>query len=336
LKDAKAFLEWLPNWLEPAGADVQGKDLRIEFWGGEPFLYWKTMRYLGDMLHERYPNAAFNIVTNGRVLDEEKIAWLDRHNVAVAVSHDGPAHRDNRLYDPFDTPATAEHLRKLFYRLSPKGLISFNCVLANNNPSLAAIREYIAAHLGCRAENVPLSTEEIVLPYEAGGQSLSPAGPEEHHRMFEQFYRELITGKALPVLNVKEKLEDFFHSLAQGRPSHALGQRCGMDREDTIAVDLKGNVLTCQNAAAGDGHRIGTTEDFNAIRLNTAWHWSKRNECPSCPVLQLCKGSCLRLEGELWQTACNTSRTYNMAVFAAGIFFLTGERLEVERPLLPQ
>lgn len=341
LQDVKAFLNGLPAWLEPAGTDGLGDGLRIEFWGGEPFVYWKTMKTLAETLHERYPKAVFNVVTNGTVLDDEKIAWLDKYDFSVAVSHDGPGHKENRGIDPFDESLSAESLRKLYARLRPKGLISFNCVLAKNNLSLAAVREHIAAMIGCPPDELPLSTEEVVLPYEEAGHNLSLHTDADHAALLHTLFRDVTQGGAVQVLNVKDKLEDFFRSIAHGRPVETLGQRCGMDREDTLAVDLKGNALTCQNTAASDGHKIGTVGDCANIRLDTAWHWSKREECPNCPVLQLCKGGCLRLEGELWRKACDNSFTYNLALLAAGLRLVTGGVLvEIEgevirRPELP-
>jgi radical SAM additional 4Fe4S-binding domain len=335
LKDAKAFLDKLPSWLEPAGTDGLGSGLRIEYWGGEPLVYWRTMKYLAEALHQRYPKAVFNFVTNGTILDDEKIDWLDKYDFSVAVSHDGPGHKTNRGEDPFDDPFSAAALRKLYTRLRPKGLVSFNCVLAKNNPSLTTVREHIASRLGCSPDDLPLSTEELVLPYEDAGYQLSLHTDADHAFMRHSLYRDVTQGGALPTLNVKEKLEDFFRSIAQGRPFHTLGLRCGMDREDTLAVDLKGNVLTCQNTAASDGHKIGTVKDYANIRLNTAWHWSKREECPNCPVLQLCKGCCLRLEGNLWRKACDNSFTYNLALLAAGLWLLTGGVLtEIEGKVL--
>jgi len=103
-----------------------------------------------------------------------------------------------------------------------------------------------------------------------------------------------------------------------------------MDRIDSIAVDLKGNVLTCQNVSAasaapnGQAHRIGHVSDLAAVKLDTATHWSKRRDCPSCPMLQICQGSCMFLEGPLWDRSCDNAYSDAVPIFAAGIEFLTG------------
>lgn len=322
-EQARAFLDGLDGWFRPVDDSP-----RIEFWGGEPFAYWQVMQILGEDLHRRWPKAEFNVVTNGTILDAEKIDWLVRHKVAVAVSHDGPGQTLNRDADPFDTPKQAEALRALYRALRPHDLISFNCVLAKNNLSLAAVRDHIARGLGVPAADLPLTTEEIVLPYDEGeARRLSPQTAEEHTAALSALYADIVERGANTVFNVRDKVGDFFRSLAQRRPASALGQRCGMDRADTIAVDLAGNVVTCQNSAAEAGQRIGLVADYDGIRLDTAWHWSKREGCPSCLVLQLCKGACLKLEGALWKQTCDNSRTYNMALLATALKHATGGEL---------
>ncbi|MBS4099435.1 MAG: SPASM domain-containing protein [Sulfuricella sp.] len=322
---AERFLAGMESWFKPAEPD--GKNLRIEFWGGEPLIYRKTLELLATELRRRYPQALFSIVTNGSVLDDAIIDFLDRLDFGVAVSHDGPGQIANRGFDPFDDTHSAANLRKLHDRLTPKGAISYNCVLTAEHPSLIAVRDYLAGNLGCSPEQLLLSTEELVLPYENTGLAQSPADAAAHARLRNLLFREIAHGSAIHVLNVKEKIHDFYQSLAQRRPAETLWVRCGMDREDALAVDLNGDALTCQNTAAGDGHRLGNVADFSAIRLHTAYHWARREECPRCPVVQLCKGACMRLEDQLWRQACDNSYTYNLALLAAALYLLTGATL---------
>jgi len=326
--DAKAFLENLPDWLH---ADPD--NLRVEFWGGEPFVYWKALKVLGDGLRERLPKAQFNIITNGSLLDNDKINWLDELEFGVSISHDGPAHKATRGPDPLEVPATRQTIRKLYDRLFPKGKIGFGCVLTKDNRSLVAVREYIGERLGIPAHDIPLSTEEILLPYDQGGMALSPSTDEEHEQFLTDVFWEAVRGGSMPVGAVRGKCEDFYRSLAQGRPTRTLGQKCGMDKPEHLAVDLKGNVLTCQNTSATMRHGIGSVEAFDDIRLTTSRHWSTRPECNRCPVVQLCKGSCMFLEGDLWDQACDNSYTWNLSMLAVALYWLTRLVLvEIEGP----
>jgi len=129
---------------------------------------------------------------------------------------------------------------------------------------------------------------------------------------------------------VQTKIGDFIQSIATARPASSVGQKCSMDRSDNMAVDLNGNVITCQNVSAiskgpnGENHKIGHVSDFDNIAMKTSTHWSQREECPNCPVLQICKGSCMFLDGPLWESGCDNAFSDNIPFFAGAIEVLTG------------
>ena len=134
--DVQNFLRRLPTWFD-GGADGEGTGVRIEFWGGEPLVYWKVFRVLAGALRSAYPKARFNIITNGALIDDDKIELLDTLGFSVGISHDGPAMR-YRGPDPLDDPQKRAAIRKLYDRLRPWGRIGFNAVLHKHNTSLAA------------------------------------------------------------------------------------------------------------------------------------------------------------------------------------------------------
>jgi len=318
--DVTPFLEGLASWWD-GGSDGKGAGTNVQFWGGEPFVYWKKLKPLAEGIEARWPNAELSVITNGSLLDDDKIDWLDRLDFAVAVSHDGPG-QALRGPDPFDDPAKATAIRALFARLHPKGRFSFNVVLTRDHYSLAAARAFLAERVG--DAQVVVGTEELLLPYDAAGLMLSPRTEEEHKRIRLALLGEVMDGSTLAVSTVRMKLRDWFNFLARARPASTLGQKCGMDREDTIAVDLKGNVYTCQNT--GDArHRIGHIDSLDEVRLTTATHWSLREECRRCPVVQLCKGACMYLEGAYWRRACDNGFTCNLAMLTGALWMLTGK-----------
>ena len=312
------FLAKLPTWLDIGN----GAGVTIEFWGGEPFVYWKTLQPLAEGVRKLYPAADFNIITNGSLLDDEKIDWLERLGFGVGISHDGPAYEVNRGADPLLIPDQRDMIRKLYDRMRPYGRIGFNAVLTSHNYSLMAVREHIGRHLGVNPFELPLSTEEIVLAYQDDAVELSITDEHKHDQALRTIFWEAVTNHAVSS-TTQQKMESFLNSLANGRPASSLGMKCGMDRADNLAFDLNGNVVTCQNTSPLTKHRIGHMEAFDHVRLTTAHHWSTRAECSQCPVVQLCRGACLYLEGELWEHACDTSWTYNLAILAAALFHAT-------------
>ena len=165
--------------------------------------------------------------------------------------------------------------------------------------------------------------EGVVNVYDAA--TLLGAGRLEEsdlHSLRRSLFESLATDPGS--FGLDKRLRDFLTSLRTRRPIEALGQKCGMDREDTIAVDLRGNVMTCQNTGAKSEHTIGHVDDFDAIALNTATHFAFRDECMSCPVVQLCKGSCMFLEGDFFKQSCANEFAFNMGIMMAAVWHLTG------------
>jgi uncharacterized protein len=318
--DADRFLASLERWLT-------GAPERIEFWGGEPFVYFAKLKRLVPALRERFPAAELVIVTNGSLIDEEIVEFIERYDISIAVSHDGPG-QHLRGPDPFDDPERAAWLHELWRRRAPRRRMLFNVVLTAANCDLEKTYEWFAQKIGDR--DVALSTEGAVVSYDP--DTMQGSG-RFSARQYEALHRSMVkafeSGTAQRFDNVLKSAGDFIDSLYTRRPSAALGQKCGMDREEELAVDLSGNVMTCQNTGAKGKHGIGTLADFDAIRLDTSWHWSHRDTCTHCPVLQLCKGSCMYLEGNLFAQSCENEYRYNMAVFAGAIRHVTG--LELER-----
>jgi uncharacterized protein len=305
---------------------------RLEFWGGEPMVYWKTLKPLAEKVKKVYPNAQFMMVTNGSLLDREKIDWFNRMGFSIGMSHDGPLHKQNRGPDPLDEPRAKD---AVVYALKTmgQGRFTFNCVLTRENVSIPAVRDFILEKLNRKdmgyeysevsQMDLQVTTEELMLPYDDSGMAHSLQTPDEKKEILHTLFWETIQGSNQFSWTVNQKITGFFESLVYGRPAEVVGQKCGMDKEDNIAIDMKGNVTTCQNTSSLTKHNIGNIEDFENIRLTNSYHWSTRAECPSCPVVQLCQGACLFLEDQYWTQACENLFYYNLAILAGSLFIMT-------------
>lgn len=298
----------------------------IEFWGGEPLVYWKTLKPLAERLRQHYPNARFSIITNGSLLDTEKNEWLDRMGFDVGLSHDGPGYHA-RGVDPLQDPQKRQAIMDLYALLQPKGRISINTMMHSANLSRAHVQAWLQEQFG---KDVQIGEGAFIDPYDAGGLAATMQTPGEHIAYRTTAFKELRLGLASQFHIAASKVSDFANSIATARQASSLGQKCGMDRPENLAVDLLGNVITCQNVSAaatapnGQPHAIGHLNDLPGVKLRTSTHWSNRKDCADCPVLQLCKGGCMFLEGDLWDADCDAAYSDNVPFFAAAIEFLTG------------
>ena len=282
----------------------------------------------------KYPNATKSIITNGSLFDKEKIDWLDKNDFGVSVSHDGPG-QFVRGPDPLEDPISKEQILQLFKRLAPKGRTSFNTMINSKNTSRASIEEYfvklIKENLGDDyLQYLVIGEGGFVDAYDDGGLANSLLDEEEDIKYRNLALNELRSGKVNRFISVNSKVNSFISSIINGNRIESLGQKCGMDQSNNIALDLNGNVLTCQNVSAvsnnpaGISHHIGNVSDLKSVKLNSSTHWSDRNECPNCPVIHLCKGACMFLSGELWEASCNNAYSDNILEFCIAIEEITG------------
>jgi uncharacterized protein len=318
--DADQFLAGLDEWL-------QGTPERIEFWGGEPLLYLAKLKRLVPPLRQRFPAAALSLVSNGSLLDEDVLDFIERWNLVVTVSHDGPG-QPLRGPDPFSDPPRAKQLKDLWNRRAgTPGRVGVNVVFTPANADVGKTAEWIAQRLP--GHDVGLHTEGAVAAYDEGALKGAANWTEDAYSLLHKSIVDgFSNGSVLRYASIHEKARDFVESLRTKRPASALGQKCGMDQADQLAVDLHGNVMTCQNTGAQGKHRIGHVSRLDEVRLDTATHWSHRECCQHCPVLQLCKGSCMYLEDEFFAQSCENEYRYNQAILAGVLQSLTGLTLE--------
>ena len=135
--------------------------------------------------------------------------------------------------------------------------------------------------------DVQIGEGAFIDPYDEGGLAATFKTASEHAAFRKQGFGELRAGLAGRFDITHQKIQDFIDSIRYARPASAVGQKCGMDRSANLAVDLKGNVLTCQNVSAaatapnGQPHLIGRLPDLAGVQMKIATHWSQRRQCAS-------------------------------------------------------
>jgi uncharacterized protein len=318
-KDIDALIEM----LEKLEFDEE-RGLKIEFWGGEPLVYWKTLKPLAEEIKEKFSHwrdgPALSIITNGSILTKEMSMWLYYMGFSVAISHDGPG-QSVRGPDPFDDPKQKKIILDFYKIMKRSGRISFNTMMNSKNTSRKAVRDWFVEITG--DPDVALGEGGIVDAYDEDGITNSLQTLKEHFDYRRQSFNDIFsTNGEINNYMVLEKIDSFSRSVLSHTNSMYLPQKCGMDMEDTIAIDMRGNIITCQNVSAvetamnGESHLVGHISDIESAEVKSATHWSNRKECSSCPVLHLCKGACMFLDKKFWDISCANAYSDNVALFA--------------------
>ena len=306
--------------------------LKIEFWGGEPFVYWKTLKPLAERIKEKFKHwprpPEFSIVTNGSLLSKKICLWLISMDFRVGISHDGPA-QYIRGPDPFDDPKIKSNILFLYQVLKKKNKISFNCMIHGKNSSRREVHQWFIDLT--KDQDVVLGEGGMIDAYDQDAVEKSLKTKKEHFEFrklaFNDLYHNLLD---IGFINISNKIDKFINDVLSHKNSQYLGQKCGMDEQDTISIDLRGNVITCQNVSQsqisnnGESHLVGHITEIEKVEIKTSTHWSQRPNCSECPVLHLCGGSCMFLEGDYWNTSCNNAFRDNIVFFALAFEKITG------------
>lgn len=318
-KDIADFMAMLDNlqFSEQAG-------LKVEFWGGEPFVYWKTLKPLAEALRDRFSHwetpPHFSVITNGSILTDEICAWLYAMGFSVAISHDGPA-QHLRGPDPYEDPESKKVVMSLYNMLRPLGRISFNAMLSANNMSRKEIFDWFVNFVD--DHQVILGEGSVVDAYDEDGISNSLDTLQQHFEFRRIAFNDIYSNDGdIGFKGVLDKIDGFVNAVMNHKHASSVGQKCGMDRENVLAIDLRGNVITCQNVSAvetamnGESHHVGHITDMASVSIKSSTQWQKRPDCAGCPVLHICKGACMFLDGKYWEASCKNSYSDSIALFA--------------------
>jgi uncharacterized protein len=308
------------------------RGLKVEFWGGEPFVYWKTFKPLAEAIAQKFTDwkepPKFSVITNGSLLTEDICAWLYAMGFSVAISHDGPG-QYVRGPDPFEDPKIKKTVLEFYEVMSKERRMSFNAMLNSKNTSRKLIHDWFVNFT--QDPMVPLGEGGFVDAYDEDGLESSLQTKRDMFEFRRKAFADIFANDGyIGFGGIIQKIDGFTNSVLTHKHADYLGQKCGMDEEDTISFDLRGNVITCQNVSAteisknGESHLGGTLSDFDNISINTATHWRNREECSKCPVLHICQGACMFLEGEFWKASCNNAYSDAVPLFALSLEKMTG------------
>jgi uncharacterized protein len=307
---------------------LKGAPEYIQLWGGEPLVYIKTMKPLVAKLRKMYSDTIFSIITNGSLLTFEINDWLIENKIRVSVSHDGPGQRI-RGPDPFDDKKQTAALLDLYKRKKAAGdPVTVGAMISSENRDRAAIARWLSDKF--EDPDIIIGEGGIIEVYDQDGKDASPSAPQDHLDLRSISLRNIRERADRAFMVSRMRVGEWLGTMKYGRMLDSLGMKCGMDQPDTITVDLLGNVLTCQNVSSsstapnGESHRGGRIEDIDSVEIKSSVHFMNRSHCHGCPVVQVCKGGCMYLVGDLFYASCENTFTDHIPYFAAAVEALTG------------
>lgn len=269
------------------------ENLEVDFFGGEPLMAWDTVTatvdYARSIEKQHGKNFRFTITTNGLLLDDEKIEYINREMSNCVLSLDGRKEVNDRIrYTPNHKGSYELIVPK--YRQLVKGRVNegrtdyyIRGTFTKYNLDFAKDVLHMA-ELGFKQLSVEPVVTDPSLPYALTEGDL-PAIFAEYDRLYE-------------IMKKEPDRFNFFHfkvDLDQGPCAIKRLRGCGCGNE-YVAVTPDGEIFPCHQFVGMEDWKMGNISDGNINKdikdYFAKTHIYSKKGCSDCWARFYCSGGC--------------------------------------------
>lgn len=269
------------------------KNLELDFFGGEPLMNWDVVKeiviYAREKEKEYGKKFRFTITTNGLLLTDDKIDFINKEMSNVVLSIDGRKEVNDRMRKRVDGTGSYDKITDSFKKLVDK----------------RGDKEYYVRGTYTKY-NLDFSNDVMHL-YELGFDQISVepvmADPEMPYaitksdlpKIFKEY--EILADKLQKVYE-QEKFVNFFHfmlDLDQGPCAIKRLRGCGCGNE-YVAITPDGDIYPCHQFVGIEDFKMGNLDDGTFDQEMKSYfagsHVYSKPECKKCWAKFYCSGGC--------------------------------------------
>lgn len=288
---AEKAINFFIRQIKESGLDSDFNKSILIFYGGEPLVNFQTLEYIAQRINEMRAtescirNLEMSIVTNGLLLNEERIIRLKELGVAIAVSVDGFTEEANSMRVDKNGHAVFKNILNALRKCKELGVdVSLSVTLSeetikNTTDVQKLIDEYDVKAFGF---NIMMSSDTFVLP-------------ESYNEAAAKFLiDEFIELRKLGIYEdrMMRKLKSFSNA-------QVYFSDCAATAGGQIVIAPNGQVGICHGCLHDKQFFVSNIDDdkFIACRDDNFIQWSQitpinHEECMDCPALGICGGGC--------------------------------------------
>ncbi len=271
------------------------KNLEVDFFGGEPLLNFdvvkKTVEYAKTQGENSGKNFRFTITTNGLLLDDEKIEYINENMDNVVISLDGRKEINDRVRKRLDGTGCYERILTAFQKLAEsRNQDKYYIRGTFTRYNLDFYKDVLhLADLGFKQISVEPVTAPSDAPYSIRKEDLP-----EVFRSYDILAKEILSRQGT------EKAFNFFHFMIDIDGGPCVIKRlsgCGSGNE-YIAITPSGEIYPCHQFVGNREFVMGSLFDSEpAAKADIKACFSCANvytkeKCRSCFAKFYCSGGC--------------------------------------------
>ena len=269
------------------------RNLEVDFFGGEPLMNFNVIRdtieYARSIEKKYDKNFRFTITTNGLLLDDEKIDFINREMDNVVLSLDGRKKINDKL------------------RLTKSGKSSYEMIVPKYQKLIKNRKGKDYYVRGTFTKNNLDFSEDVIHMYNLGFENMSiepvvsdprlnySIKEEDLEKIFEEY--EILAKKIIEIKKKNKKI-NFFHFMIDLEKSPCAIKKfkgCGCGNE-YVAVTPNGDIYPCHQFVGQDEFKMGNLNDNtfsqplkNKFSSNNIY---SKDECKKCWAKYFCSGGC--------------------------------------------
>ena len=238
----------------------------ITFSGGEPLLCFEVIKNVCDLVDRKNLKADYSLVTNGLLIDDEVIEYLDNRCFHVQVSLDGVPAENNRKNDRTNIHIENRILKNMIHAVEISKYITFTLRVNFNKTGIQAFQkkmDLVLKEIANYHDRISVDMRVVDLPVGSEGY----VSITEKYQAYEKFYWYLLKrGISLPT-------------------SFVNGGFCMARNSRILLLDSNGVRYPCFSFAGNPDFVIKENEDA---------FFQGMDHCSDiCELYDLCMGGCL-------------------------------------------
>ena len=270
------------------------RNLEVDFFGGEPLMNWDVVKkltlYGKELEKEHNKNFRFTMTTNGVLLDDEKIDFLNEYMYNVVLSLDGRKEVNDNMRITANGKGSYDTIVPKFQKLvSKRGDKEYFVRGTFTNKNLDFSKDVLHYRdLGFEITSMEPAITEPDLEYALREEHL-PVILEEYEKLSKEYIKIKKSGEKF----------DFYHfviDLNQGPCAIRKVTGCGAG-SNYMSVVPNGDIYPCHQFVDDESFKLGDVDsgikntgiqdEFRKVNIYN------KEECKNCWARFYCSGGCM-------------------------------------------
>lgn len=261
-----------------------GDKLPIEFYGGEPLLYFEAMK---KIVEHTEGFCRFSIISNGKNITDEQVNFINRHHISYRVSWDGRNVLKTRMEDVL---RDAKNKNKLLH-IEDFGISAVTSKYATPRDIFDAFQPFASEYWMLHGRLPYVNTDEV-MDVGAMPRDFLDADYGKIRNEVYGIVAEYLDGRR-HLLSIESRWAESMVEIAEDNEWSPRDEYapCG-NGYDTLNLDLQGSLYACHNLSSPIADIHTPYFEYLGRIIATDSTLKHKDACRKCSVFKYCGGGC--------------------------------------------